>query len=163
MNMHYQSLIQEMDSLVGANGEVKAGYEDRVQFIMTTGMKPLGMEMTMQDGVIQNYQKERESINQLLETKKAELILKANEEAYAQAIQKKTEAATVYANAQQTFNDILKQAEDQALKSKRSTWKWRGSSPKMAWKRRRNTRMRTKACLIPIQNYIKVGQTPGQH
>ena len=112
---HYQSLIQEMDSLVGANGEVKAGYEDRVQFIMTTLNEALGMEMTMQDGVIQNYQKERESINQLLETKKAELILKANEEAYAQAIQKKTEAATVYANAQQTFNDILKQAEDQAV------------------------------------------------
>ena len=112
---HYQSLIQEMDSLVGANGEVKAGYEDRVQFIMTTLNEALGMEMTMQDGVIQNYQKERESINQLLETKKAELILKANEEAYAQAIQKKTEAATVYANAQQTFNDILKHAEDQAV------------------------------------------------
>ena len=113
---HYQSLIQEMDSLVGANGKVKEGYEDRVQFIMTTLNEALGMEMTMQDGIIQNYAKERQEINSLIETKKAELILKANEEAYAQAIQKKTEAATVYANAQETFNDVMKRAEEQAVK-----------------------------------------------
>lgn len=113
---HYQSLIQEMDSLVGANGKVKEGYEDRVQFIMTTLNEALGMEMTMQDGIIQNYALERQKINELIETKKAELILKANEEAYAEAIQKKTEAATVYANAQETFNDVMKRAEEQAVK-----------------------------------------------
>lgn len=112
---HYQSLIQEMDSLVGANGQVKAGYEDRVQFIMTTLNEALGMEMTMQDGIIQNYAKERQAINQQIEAKKAELILQANEEAYAQAIQKKTEAATVYTKAQETFNDVLSRAEAQAV------------------------------------------------
>ena len=113
---HYQSLIQEMDSLVGANGKVKEGYEDRVQFIMTTLNEALGMEMTMQDGIIQNYATERQKINELIETKKAELILKANEEAYAEAIQKKTEAATTYANAQETFNDVMKRAEEYAVK-----------------------------------------------
>lgn len=113
--LHYQSLIQELDGLVGANGQVKAGYEDRANFIMTTLNEALGMEMTMQDGIIQNYATERQKINELIETKKAELILKANEEAYAEAIQKKTEAATVYADAQRTFNEVLAQAEAQAV------------------------------------------------
>ena len=113
--LHYQGLIQEMDSLVGANGKVKEGYEDRVQFIMNQLNEALGMEMTMQDGIIQNYALERQKINELIETKKAELILQANEEAYAQAIQKKTEAAQTYLKAQETFNDVLKAAEEQAV------------------------------------------------
>ena len=112
---HYQELLKEFDSIVGANGKVKEGYEDRAQFIMTTLNQALGMEMTMEDGIIQNYAKERQAINELLETKKAELILQANEQAYAEAIQKKTEAATVYTKAQETFNDVLKRAEDQAV------------------------------------------------
>lgn len=113
---YYRELLKEFDSIVGGNGEVKKGYEDRATFIMTTLNEALGMEMQMQDGIIQNYATERQKINELIETKKAELILKANEEAYAEAIQKKTEAATVYANAQNTFNDVLKRAEEQAVK-----------------------------------------------
>lgn len=112
---HYQSLVTEMDSLVGANGKVKEGYEDRVAFIVNELNSALGMEMEMQDGIIQNYAKERQAINQQLEAKKAELILQANEEAYAQAIQKKTEAATTYTKAQETFNDVLSRAEAQAV------------------------------------------------
>ena len=112
---YYQELLREFDSIVGANGEVKKGYEDRAQFIMTTLNEALGMEMKMQDGIIQNYAKERQAINQQLEAKKAELILQANEEAYAQAIQKKTEATQTYLQAQNTFNDVMKRAEDQAV------------------------------------------------
>ena len=44
------------------------------------------------------------------------MILQANEEAYAQAIQKKTEAATTYAKAQETFNDVLAEAEKYSVK-----------------------------------------------
>lgn len=113
---YYQELLNEFDSIVGGNGKVKKGYEDRAQFIMTTLNEALGMEMQMQDGIIQNYAIERQKINELLETKKAELILQANEEAYAQAIQKKTEAATTYAKAQETFNDVLAEAEKYSVK-----------------------------------------------
>ena len=113
---HYEELLKEFDSIVGGNGKVKKGYEERAQFIMTTLNEALGMEMQMQDGIIQNYAKERQEINKLLETKKAEAILQANEAAYTEAIQKKTEAATTYAKAQQTFNDVLARAEAQAVK-----------------------------------------------
>ena len=112
---HYQDLITEMDSLVGANGKVKEGYEDRVAFIINELNKALGLEMEMQDGIIQNYALERQAINQQIEAKKAELILQANEEAYTKAIQEKTKAASVYAKAQETFNSVLKKAEEQAI------------------------------------------------
>lgn len=113
---YYNTLLDEFDQIVDGNGKVKVGYEDRANFIMTTLNEALGMEMQMQDGIIQNYTTEREKINELLETKKAELILAANEEAYAEAIKKKTEAATVYANAQETFTDVMRRAEEQAVK-----------------------------------------------
>ena len=112
---YYQELLQEFDSIVGGNGQVKQGYEERAQFIMTTLNQALGMEMEMQDGIIQNYAKERQAINELLETKKAEAILQANEAAYTEAIQKKTEAANTYVKAQQTFNDVLARAEAKAV------------------------------------------------
>lgn len=112
---HYQDLITEMDSLVGANGKVKEGYEDRVKFIVTTLNEALGLEMQLTDGVIENYAKERQAINELIETKKAEAILAANEAAYTEAIQKKTEAALTYTKAQETFNDVLSRAEEAAV------------------------------------------------
>ena len=112
---HYEDLLREFDSIVGANGKVKEGYEERALFIMTTLNEALGMEMTMQDGIIENYAKERQAIDQLIEKKKAEAALVALEASYTEAIQKKTEAAQVYLKAQETFNDVLAQAEAQAV------------------------------------------------
>lgn len=109
---YYQELLREFDSIVGANGEVKKGYEDRAAFIMTTLNEALGMEMTMQDGIIENYAKERQEINKLMETKKAEAMLTANEAAYTEALQKRTEATKTYADAQNTLNDLQQELAD---------------------------------------------------
>lgn len=112
---HYDELLAEFDQIVDGNGKVKAGYEERAEYIMNTLNQALGMEMQMQDGIIQNYQKERESINQLLETKRAEAVLAAQEAAYTEAVQKKQEAVNTYVRAQETANDVLKRAEAQAV------------------------------------------------
>ena len=53
---YYQELSNELDGLVDANGKVKEGYEDRVNFILTTLNEACGTEMELVDGVIQNYQ-----------------------------------------------------------------------------------------------------------
>lgn len=115
---YYQELLNEFDGIVGGNGKVKAGYEDRAQFIMTTLNEALGMEMQMQDGIIQNYAKERQAIDEVMQSKKAEAILAANETAYADAIQHRTEAQQAYTAARQTFNDVLAKAEEYAVKVK---------------------------------------------
>lgn len=103
---YYQELVDELDSIVDANGKVKEGYEDRAGFITTTLNEALGMEIKMTDGVIENYQKEREEINKLMETKKAQAMLNANEGAYTEALQKRTEATKTYADAQNTLNEL---------------------------------------------------------
>lgn len=104
---HYGDLKNELDSLVGANGKVKEGYEDRVAFILTTLNDALGTEMQMVDGVIENYAKERQELDRLMETKKAQAILSANEGAYTEAIQKETEAQIALGKAMTVYNDTL--------------------------------------------------------
>lgn len=109
---HYQELAEELDTLVDVNGKVKAGQEDRAKFIVTTLNDALGTEIQLTDGVIQNYRTEREEIEKLMETKKAQAILEANEAAYADAIEHRTEALTTYVNAQKTLDDLRAQETD---------------------------------------------------
>jgi hypothetical protein len=104
---HYEDLKQELDSLVGANGKVKEGYEDRVAFILGELNSALGTEMQMTDGVIENYAKQRQELDNLIEKKRAMAVLSANEEAYTEALQKEGEAQLATARAMSTYNDTL--------------------------------------------------------
>lgn len=111
----YQELANELDTLVDANGKVKEGYEDRAAFIVSTLNEALGTEMEMTDGIIQNYKEEKKAIEDLIETKKAQAILSANEEGYTQAIQNEKEALQQYTEASNLYNDKIK--ERNALQS----------------------------------------------
>ena len=104
---HYEDLKQELDSLVGANGKVKEGYESRVAFILGELNDALGTEMKMTDGVIENYAKQRQELDNLIEKKRAMAVLSANEEAYTEALQKEGEAQLATARAMSTYNDTL--------------------------------------------------------
>ena len=115
---YYNQLSDELDTLVDENGKVKAGYEDRVNFILTTLNEACGTEMQLIDGVIQNYKDEKAALDDLIETKKAEAILRANEEAYTTAIQKQQEALKSYVDAQELYKQ--KKAELSELESKYS-------------------------------------------
>lgn len=112
----YQTLQQELEKLVDENGKVKEGYETRVQYILNELNGALGTEMQMVDGVVKNYQKEREELLKVIETKKAEAILQQNEAAYAEAYAKRADAAKAYAEAQNTYNDVLARAEAEGKK-----------------------------------------------
>lgn len=107
---HYEELKQELDSLVGANGKVKEGYEDRVAFILSELNSALGTEMTMTDGIIDNYAKVRQSIDEVIEKKRAMAILNANEAAYTEAIQKEADAQLAYAKSMSALNDTTERA-----------------------------------------------------
>ena len=118
---YYQKLSDELDSLVDANGQVKAGYEDRVNFILNTLNEACGTEMKLIDGVIENYKEEKQAIDDLINSKKAEAVLRANEEAYTQAIQGQSEALQTYIDAQEALknkkeevNRLEKEAADLA-------------------------------------------------
>ena len=97
---HYQQLKAELDGLIDKNGKVKKGYEERAQFIATTLNDSLGTEIKMTDGVISGYEKVSESIDKLIEKKKAQIIMEAREEEYTKAIKEQNDlidaAATKY-------------------------------------------------------------------
>ena len=108
---HYEELATELDNLVDANGRVKTGYEDRANFIITTLNDAIGTEMQLVDGVIQNYDSETSSIYQLIEAKKAQAVLDANEEAYTTAIKGQDEALQNYITTQGIYQQNVAEME----------------------------------------------------
>ena len=106
---YYNELLDELDQLVDANGKVKEGYEDRASFIIETLNKALGTELELTDGLIENYVGQKEALEELIEIKKAEAILSANEQAYTEAIQGRQDALTSYVEAQDIYKQKLEE------------------------------------------------------
>lgn len=86
------NLKNELLQLVDANGKVKKGYEGRVQFILGELNNALGTEYKMTDGVIKKYDDLKKSIDSVIEKKKAEAIINAQQQLYQEAITKQAEA-----------------------------------------------------------------------
>lgn len=89
-----QSLNTELKNLVDANGHVKEGYENRVEFILNELNNALGTEMELNNGVISGYDGLSDSISSMLTKKRAEIILEAQLPAYKEAVTKSIEAQT---------------------------------------------------------------------
>ena len=104
---HISDLASELDNLVDANGAVKEADQDRANFIISTLNEALGTEIQMIDGVIQNYQEEKKAIEDLIETKKAQAILSANEESYTNAIKNEKQALNEYIAVQNDLNNKI--------------------------------------------------------
>ena len=109
---YYKSLADELESLIGANGKVKEGYEERAHVITTTLNEALGTEIKMTEGVIQNYKNVIDTIDQVIEKKKAEAILNANQEAYTEAIQHQQEALKEYLETQDLYNTKVRERNE---------------------------------------------------
>lgn len=101
---YMKELKEEYNKLIDKNGKVKKGYEDRAEFILTQLAKSLGVERDEIDKVIAKNGKLGESIDKLIEKKKAEIILRANEAAYTEAIQKRNDALGIYQESVTTLN-----------------------------------------------------------
>ena len=93
---YYQRLSDELQTLADKNGKVQEGYENRASFIVDILNDALGTEIEMTDGVIKNYDELVDSIDEVIEKKKAEVMLSANETAYAEAVEKVGDAQKLY-------------------------------------------------------------------
>ena len=87
-----QKLTNELRTLVDENGKIKAGYKDRVSFILGELKKSLGIEYDMTGDVITNYKELNKSIEDVIRTKRANAILENEEAKYNEAVEKKTSA-----------------------------------------------------------------------
>lgn len=120
INAEYGYLTQlkdELQGLLDSNGQVIKGYEDRANFIVNQLSEALGIEKEKIWEIIQANGDLGASIDQIIEKKKAEAILNANEEAYTAAIREKdgalkryTDSLSAYDTAQKNYNNTQEAA-----------------------------------------------------
>ena len=103
-----EKLSNELDTLVDKNGKVKDGYEGRVEFILNELNSALGTEYKLNGNIIDSYDEISNSIDDLIQKKRAEIILSAEEEKYNEAINKRAEA---YENLTTTQDELTKAME----------------------------------------------------
>lgn len=101
---NYQSLYKELQSIVDQNGKVKEGYEQRASFITSTLADALGIEIKNVNGVIENYNKLKSTIDDVMEKKKAQLILDSQESLYSEAINKQQEGLKTLIELETSLN-----------------------------------------------------------
>ncbi|MDE6021182.1 MAG: phage tail tape measure protein, partial [Ruminococcus sp.] len=111
---YYDSLWDELQGIVDKNGEINEGYEDRAKFITGALSDALGIEIDTTDGVIQKYAELKQSIEDVMATKKAEVMLNALESDYATAKQEigKGDALESYIKNQKTLEEQTKELSE---------------------------------------------------
>lgn len=86
-NIDYtKNLIGELQTLVNENGEVKAGYEARANFILNELAAAYGDEYGNLQAIIDQNGQVKQSIYDVIEARKAEIMLQAYEESYREAV-----------------------------------------------------------------------------
>ena len=112
---YYQNLWNELKNITDANGKVNEGYEQRAQFIVTTLNEALGTEIKITDGIIGNYSELNASIEEHIKKLKAEAIITAQKDLYAEAIKKRKKGVDELKKAEEERNKqqaILNQLEE---------------------------------------------------
>lgn len=89
---HVESLKSELAGLADESGNVAENDKTRAEFILGELNQALGTEYTMTGNVIDQYVDLTSAIDALIEKKKAELILQAEENAYREAIINRADA-----------------------------------------------------------------------
>ena len=103
---YYENLYNELQTIVDANGKVKESYESRADFIVTTLSEALGIEISLVDNQIANYNELTETFDKVMEKKKAMLTLESQEEAYTEAIKNRTAEMEAANEAQLKMNQL---------------------------------------------------------
>lgn len=113
-----RQLNDELNTIVDANGRVKAGEEDRAAFITSQLSSALGMEISMTDGVIGNYQELQAQIQSTIQQKRINAVMTAQqakyEEAVANQMQAASEASAAYTAMKEAENDVKKESAELA-------------------------------------------------
>lgn len=106
-----KKLYNELRTLVDENGNVTEANKGRVEFIMGELNEALGTELTLTGNQIQNYKEQCKSIDELMEKKKAQLLLEAQEAQYKDAIVQVTEKANEQSKLRAQIQELEAKAE----------------------------------------------------
>lgn len=106
------ALKNELSTLVDSNGRVKAGYEDRAKFIVGELSKATGIQIDLVNGEIQGYKGLEAEIDKYIEKKKAEAVIKANQESYQAALKLHNDEMKIYIESQAEIDRLTQKLED---------------------------------------------------
>lgn len=109
---HTRELANELMSLAGSSGEVRDADQARAQFILGELNSALGTEYSMTDGIINQYDTLRSSVEQLIASKHAEILLSAQEDAYREAITQRAAAQREAADAKIAMDQAQAAADE---------------------------------------------------
>ena len=99
-----KNLSNELQTLVNKNGEVKKGYEGRVNFILNELNEALGTEYKLNGNIVESYDEIVKSIDTLIQKKRINAILENEEAKYNEAMDNRTAA----------YDDMIKKEEELA-------------------------------------------------
>ena len=103
-----QRFYQELQALIDQNGNVRKGYEDRVQFITNELSQATGIEIELVDGQIAKYKELQDEIENTMDKQKAQIFQNAYSSTYKEAILQNQKAGDKYGENQA----IIRQAEE---------------------------------------------------
>jgi outer membrane lipoprotein SlyB len=106
VSTHHQRLLEELQGLTDENGNLKKGYEDRAQFILTTLNNAYGTEYTLLDLQTGKTLELAEAIKKVIEQERNRIILEANEKYYKEAIENRTQAWYNYNKELEKSNEL---------------------------------------------------------
>lgn len=92
-----QNLYGQLQNLVDANGKVKDANKARVDFILGELNEALGTEYQLTDNQIQKYGEMKQSVMDLIEARKLEILMEQAETGYEEALTNKASADAAYA------------------------------------------------------------------
>lgn len=84
---YYEDLWDELQGIVDQNGKVKEGYEGRASFIADQLSEATDIEIELVDGVIQKYEELGKTVEDVMQKKRAEILLAGQEELYNNAME----------------------------------------------------------------------------
>lgn len=87
-----QALKDRLNELVDSNGKVKAGYEDTAAVLVGQLQDATGVQINLNNGLISSWNEVNKAIDENIEKMKAQAIIDAYSDDYADAIQNITQA-----------------------------------------------------------------------
>lgn len=109
---YIRNLNQELKNIVDENGKVKDGYQERVNFILNELNNALGTEYTLNGNIIDAYQTMQKEIDNLINKKRAQIVIETQEEQYREAIQNKTKDYQELISTQDKLAEAQKRRND---------------------------------------------------
>jgi len=104
MTDYHEKLVKELKTIVDENGNVKKGYEDRAEYIVTTLAEAYGLEISYSDGIIQGYKDQIDNIDQLIDKEKERIRFEALKKQFEENIKNEVEARKKLKNEADQLN-----------------------------------------------------------